>query len=392
MSSVVSRGERYKLKGALKKSGFNKWRLLFNGKSSSTGEERKFFIEFYVVNPALSPKESILGFKSKLKKNSEELQYLLAGTEAAQTASEEVLTTPSYVMVKAGSFGADGKHISNYYPSKYLKTNHTDTIVSINKGDEDTSILFTPELTRGIVKITYTQLNENPELLCSAGSMIWNLRFEKKITLNSEVKYKNYSWNALGTKTAFFGTVVYDGEEYSVDPESSLGYYDTDWGKDLLSTYFHMSSGEFVSQINGKQLPDSCFAVHGDFENNSVALTCKIGDEIVLFNPNSKKYFVNYECFEMPPDDDGVKLHWTLSLSDSKNVVDIDVFCSTDQMFVRDYECPSGGRKLLKVIGGGNGSGEIRYYHKVKKNLELIEHAQITKVLCEYGHVEYPEK
>ena len=51
----ICRNEKLQLKGSLKKNGFDRWRLVTNAVSSVSGEEKTFFIEFYAVNPALSP-------------------------------------------------------------------------------------------------------------------------------------------------------------------------------------------------------------------------------------------------------------------------------------------------------------------------------------------------
>ena len=53
--------------------------------------------------------------------------------------------------------------------------------------------------------------------------------------------------------------------------------------------------------------------------------------------------------------------------------------------FVRNIEYPEGGRKLMKLIAGGDGTGEIRLYKCLRKDLELIEHARIGNALCEFG-------
>ena len=65
--------ERYMLKGSLRKNGFDRWRLVTSGRDAENGEERVFFIEFYVVNPLLSPDECQLGFKSRVNNSEEEL-------------------------------------------------------------------------------------------------------------------------------------------------------------------------------------------------------------------------------------------------------------------------------------------------------------------------------
>ena len=84
---------------------------------------------------------------------------------------------------------------------------------------------------------------------------------------------------------------------------------------------------------------------------------------------------------------DGEKVHWSVSIHKGKMVIDIDLYCSGKDMFVRDYEMPQGKRCLLKILGG-NGTGEIRIYKKIRKNLELLEHANIYEAICEFGQVE----
>ena len=71
--------------------------------------------------------------------------------------------------------------------------------------------------------------------------------------------------------------------------------------------------------------------------------------------------------------------------------MDVDVFCLAKLMYVRSLELPEGERKVLKQLMGGNGTGEIRLYKRIKKNLELIEHAEIQTCLCEFGQLELPE-
>jgi hypothetical protein len=94
----------------------------------------------------------------------------------------------------------------------------------------------------------------------------------------------------------------------------------------------------------------------------------------------------------MPPDEEGGKLHWSVSADTKKWVIDIDIMCPVKELFVRNIELPEGGRKIMKQLVGGTGTGEIRLYHHVGKNLELIEDAHIADALCEFGQPEAPEK
>ena len=49
------------LKGKLAKRGYDWWWHSFTGVDEETGEEKAFFIEFFVCNPDLAEPEPVLG-------------------------------------------------------------------------------------------------------------------------------------------------------------------------------------------------------------------------------------------------------------------------------------------------------------------------------------------
>lgn len=390
-SKKISGNERYMLKGSLKKNGFDRWRLVTSGFNKMTGEERTFLIEFYVVNPALSPNDVVLGFKSRKAHSAADLQYALAGTQSATNMQVEKYVQPSFVMVKAAMLGLGGKQVNAYFPSSSLEIGKNDFIIKVAAGRDEECFLSDNEC-YGSVAVSVSKLNEMPELLSQAGSLSWNLKFKKQISFSPDYRGKTIHWSSFGARTVFEGKVVLDGEEYLVTPKKSYGYIDKNWGKDFSSPFFHLSASNFTSLINGKSLDYSCLAVQGVY-NEKLSVLASLEDNKIEFHADShKKYSINFECTEMPEDDDGVKLHWTVSVHDRKRVLDIDIFCNISEMFIRDYESPEGGRKLLKVLGGGTGTGEMRLYKKIKKNLELIEYVRIANCICEYGNIDLPEK
>ena len=387
---TVSRNERYMLRGALKKNGFDRWRLVTAGVDAVTGEERNFFIEFYVVNPGLSPDECVFGFKSRPAVSAEDLQYALAGTQAAQTLQSERFVQPSFVMVKAGLFAHGGKHINAYYPSSQLKSGHTDFILKVG-GEGRESCELTDSSTYGSVSISDAELAVHPEYLCQAGRISWNLHFEKLIGFTPDYRGKGIHWASFGARTDVEGKIVVDGREYVVTREKSFGYVDKNWGKSFTTPFFHLNASDFTSIINGKKLENSCMAVQGVYNNALSVLTSIEGRSVEFHADRHRKYSIKYECTEMPEDEDGIQLHWSVSVNDRKRVVDIDIFCNTEDMFVRDYESPEGGRRVLKVLGGGTGHGELKVYNRIKKNLDLIEYVRIANAVCEYGSLDTPE-
>ena len=74
--------------GGQAKCGYDWWWHSFTGRHAVTGEEKAFFIEFFVCNPASggdAPKFGRLG------------------------------ETPSYLMVKAGAWGEDGTQLHRFF-------------------------------------------------------------------------------------------------------------------------------------------------------------------------------------------------------------------------------------------------------------------------------------
>jgi len=386
----INHNERYMLRGALKKNGFDRWRLVTNGVNVVSGEELAFFIEFYVVNPAVSPEECVLGFKNRAAISEDDLHAALTGASGAADGSSEPLVKPSFAMVKAGVLRENGKQMNVYYPASQIQVGHTDLLFKVGT-DESNYCSLTTTSTYGTVNVSKMDLVEHPEILGQSGKMSWNLRYSKQIGFTPDYKGKKLNWSVSGAKTVFEGKIILDGEEYEVTSPRSNGYFDKSWGKELTSSFFHLSSSRLTSIINGKVLPDSCFVVQGVY-NDSLSVLVSLNGKNIEFNAKkAKRYELTYDLFEMPSDgEEESKFHWSVSASDKTYVVDVDCYCNTKTMFLRKYECPEGNRKVLCIAGSGSGTGELRLYRKIKKNLELIEHVRIANMLCEYGDIELP--
>lgn len=376
------RFDQYILRGRLRQSGFERWRYVFSAFSKSTGQERKFYIELYIVNPGLSPKTAVISQKSRLALSESELQYALAGTESAAHANDELDVRPSYALVKAGAFGAGGKQINKFHASSQMSFIKNSEIFRVGE------CLFGPKSLSGSVAVSTQDLRVRPELLCNVGSMDWDLKFEYQIESVPIYRKKSYCWLPIGMKTAFSGTVHLDNQEYVILPKSSEGYVDKCWGERPNSPYFHISSSKMTSIISGKAMNNSCFSLEGEFGGDLSASVMLDGERVPVENFSFfKRDSIIHDCSQLSNGDGGEKVHWTVSIHKGKMVIDIDLFCNGKDMFVRDYEMPQGKRCLLKILGG-KGNGEIRIYKKIGKNLELLEHANIYDAICEFGQTE----
>ena len=82
------------LHGPLAHHGYDWWWHSFTAQDAVTGEDKPFFIEFFVCNPALGGDEPVLG-------------QLPANRAAGKQ--------PSYLMVKAGTWGADHCQLHRFF-------------------------------------------------------------------------------------------------------------------------------------------------------------------------------------------------------------------------------------------------------------------------------------
>ena len=156
----------------------------------------------------------------------------------------------------------------------------------------------------------------------------------------------------------------------------------------MNSPYFHISSSKLMSIISGRQMQNSCFALEGEFDGKLCAMINLEGEKYTVQNRKIfKKDVIIHDCSQLVDSVEGEKVHWAVSIHKGKFVIDIDLYCKGGEMFVRDYEMPQGKRCLLKVLAG-TGNGEIRVYKKVRKNLELLEHANVSDAICEFGRSE----
>jgi tocopherol cyclase len=380
-------GRKIRLNNALKKNGAVWRRFIFRGIEAETGTERIFFVELEMLNPFLSPDKVILGFKEQIKISEEDFQYALAGTKAAYDLLSESFVDPSYIVVRAGTFGPNACQLCCYYPVKQTTGGFRGG--SIEAGE----CVFTDDRISGKISCSSSDIREHPEYLCNSGAISWDLRYEIQYSFPAVYVKKADMWIPIGARTVFAGTVTLDGHEYHVVSKTSSGYIDFSSGHTLPLPWIHMSSSSLTSLISGKTLFNSCFTVQGLYENH-LAMAVTLEDNSIVIKAKNSRHAVNplWECTQTPTDEDGEKLHWSVSADTKKWVVDIDIMCLTKELFVRNIELPEGGRKVMKQLVGGTGTGEIRLYHHVGKNLELIEDARITNALCEFGQLELPER
>ncbi|MCF0117359.1 MAG: hypothetical protein HUJ61_04835, partial [Bacilli bacterium] len=134
------------------KRGYDWWWHNFVGYNKKTGEERSFFIEYFIVNPGYKKDEPVFGQDSENKKNK---------------------IRPSYLMIKCGSWGKGKKQLHHFVGINKVEINDKPPFfVKADHFYADDKVL------KGSVKVE----KKHPDyMMCDDGTMSWNLKIEKVV-------------------------------------------------------------------------------------------------------------------------------------------------------------------------------------------------------------------
>ncbi|ORX63567.1 hypothetical protein BCR32DRAFT_298385 [Anaeromyces robustus] len=362
------RRNEYQLTRGQAKCGYDWWWHSFTGKNEITGEEKAFFIEFFLCNPSTGDEEPIFG---QLKENKEK------GIK------------PSYLMVKVGAWGEDHAQLHRFFGWNKIKI-HKKALYSI---EADNCYISETE-TKGSVKVSKDDVENHPEYMSDVGSMEWNLKIEKIIPFNvgyGASKLFRYLqlfemfWHVEGMKTLYEGEVIYNHKKYIITKENSYGYADKNWGKNFTSPWVWLSSNNLESKITGKKLENSVFDIGGGrpkigFISLPRKLLSAFYYEGQCFEFNFSKFWTNTRTkFNGYETED--KIIWYVEQKTWKNKVIVNVECLKKDMLLFNYEAPTGEKRHTRLWNGGNGTGTIKLYH----NGKLIDEIIAKNIGCEYG-------
>ncbi len=362
----------FMLNGKLARKGYDWWWHSFTGVDAETGEEKAFFIEFFVCNPELAEDEPVFG---QLHENAKRRKK------------------PSYLMVKAGCWGEDACQLHRFFP--WNETSITTGVpFSIIAGD----CYASEDKLAGSISISPEEAAAHPEWMCDSGEMSWELNVDKKIAFNvgygagSIMRALNafeMYWHAEGMKTHFSGTVTMNGRVYNVAPETCFGYADKNWGADFTSPWIWLSSNCMESRITGKKLENSVFDIGGGKPKVfGVSL-----DRILLgaFSYEGREFEFNFSKFWTKPKtlfrafETETEIVWHIEQSNRRYVMRTCIHCPKSEMLLINYEAPDGSKKHNRLWNGGTGKGRIKLFRKKGGSLELIDDIAVSHVGCEYG-------
>ena len=360
------------LHGPLAHLGYDWWWHSFTAQDAETGEDKPFFVEYFVCNPALAEDEPVLG---------------------QLPANREAKKRPSYLMVKAGCWGEDHCQLHRFFSLKKTRI-HGEAPYEVEAED-----CFASETAlRGSVKISEAEAAAHPEWMCDAGSMSWDLKLDKQIAFNvgygaskplRDAEAFAMYWHAEGMKTAFTGTVVCNGRKYVVTPERCYGYADKNWGRDFTSPWVWLSSNCLVSKKTGKPLQNSVFDIGGGRPKiYFLPLDRRL---LGVFYYEGKEYDFNFSKLhlmvktEFSFEEQADEVIWHVRQENYQAAMETEIRCRKKDMLLVNYEAPDGVKRHNRLWNGGNGWGTVKLYDKEDGQWKLMDEVEATHVGCEYG-------
>lgn len=348
-----------------------RWKHSFFGVQEETGKVRSFFIDFYMVNPALSSGRPVFGQHPYNKKNN---------------------IKPSYFCVKAGCYpdGAEpGLQLSTYYSVDDLFATPDPLVMKI--GD----CLYSEERLRGHVEVDPVSAGYS-FMMSDAGSMEWDLEVQKAVSCHSGLlgsklfellNALDAFWHGEGIKTFFRGTVSVNGEVYRVSPSDCHGYADKHWGHSFNHPWLSLSSSNLISEKTGQALRHSAFAVSGCCPR-------------FFFIPLRRKLLLqltytgeDYE-FGFTPSllsrcawktkSTNKRYIWHIKAQDKDITLKISGSCAKENMLRLKYESPDGILRKTPLLAGSGFAGTIEIYKKTDGSEKLVDTLRMENGYCEY--------
>ena len=366
------------LRGPLRSRGYDWWWHSFTAQDAETGEDKPFFIEFFLCNPALAADAPVLG-------------QLPANRKAGKR--------PSYLMVKAGAWGEDHCQLHRFFAWKDVAL-HADAPYRVEAAD----CLASETELRGSVSVAPEEALMHPEWMCDAGAMAWELTLDKQIAFNvgygaskpfRDAEAFAMYWHAEGMKTAYSGWVEYNGRRYVVTPEKCCGYADKNWGRDFTSPWVWLASSCLTSKQTGRPLSNSAFDIGGGrpkiyfvpLERRLLGAFCYEGKE---YDFNFSKLHLRVKtAFSFEEGRECVT--WRVRQENIRAAMETEIHCRKADMILVNYESPDGAKRHNRLWNGGNGWGTVRLYDKTDGALVPVDEIEARRVGCEYGEYDEPE-
>lgn len=363
----------YMLRGSLARRGYMRWWHSFIGICPETQESRTFFVEYFIVNPALGGDRPILGQLPYNKKHG---------------------MKPSYAMVKAGVFpnanGEGSKQLHAFFPISSMKA-AADPLY-IQMGD----CIYSENHIAGYVDVTGQEARHR-SFMSDAGYMEWDLEVHKAVACHTgPIANRLFSafnalesfWHGEGIRTFYRGNVTLNGVTYRVEPDDCYGYADKHWGRSFNRPLFQFASSHLLSARTGKELKHSALAIDGCCPRFlCFPLKHKLMIQLTYTGEDFEYNFARPGTFsrcKWKLKETNMRYIWRIMAQNKTSVIKISGSCMKEQMMPLLYESPDGIRSKRPLLASGAGIGKVEIYRRSRGGVQLIDTLTIDDAFCEY--------
>lgn len=363
----------YMLRGSMARRGYMRWWHSFIGICADTGESRTFFVEYFVINPALGGDQPILGQHPYYKKRG---------------------MKPSYAMLNVGVFpdanGENGSQLHAFYPISAMKVAANPLHIEIGE------CIYSENHIVGYVEVTKEEARHR-SYMSDDGYMEWDLEVHKAVACHtgaignrffSAINALESFWHAEGIRTFYRGNVTLNGVTYEVAPETCYGYADKHWGRSYNKPLLQFSSCHLLSTRTGKELKHSALAIDGccpkflcfPLKRRLMIQLTYTGED---FEYNFTKLGTFSRC-KWKVKETNMRYIWHIMAQNKTSVIKISGSCMKEQMMPLLYESPEGILSKRPLWAGGLGIGKIEIYRRFKGEVQLIDTLTVEDAFCEY--------
>lgn len=384
--------DRYMLTGPLSRKGYDWWWHSFTAVNRKTGEEKAFYIEFFIINPALGAgrTEPVLGQNPANRQNN---------------------LKPSYLMVNVGTWGTDHRQLHRFFPISDVSIAYGNEGFSVEADDCYLSETFT----RGSICCDGQQALD-PGYMCDEGDIIWDLTIKKITAFNvgygasrffRKINAFEMFWHAEGIKTEYQGIITYCGEAYDVIPERCFGYADKNWGSDFTSPWVWLSSCDIRSivYVQDDRTAEDHSPIPGDIEIPLEDTVLEVGGGqprifhipiprrlLMVLHYRGRDYEFNFSKFwtltrtKFDCREAEDEIVWNIRTQNLTYRMEIEAHCRKAEMLLINYESPDGERRHRRLWNGGTGHGTIIL--KERRSGKIIDKMVFYHAGCEWGEYE----
>ncbi|MDL2301447.1 hypothetical protein LJC58_03735 [Lachnospiraceae bacterium OttesenSCG-928-D06] len=369
MNKSDSTRNEYNTSFSLQKKGYQRWWHHFSGTDPISGDTRVFFIEYFLLNPALSHEEPILGQHPYNKKRG---------------------IRPSYIMMKVGVFGAFGKQLHNFYSGDKLQVAFHPFIMSFGEN------FYSENRITGWVEVDPEDARRK-SFMCDSGYMEWDLELYQEIACHTgflsdpffcRLHALDTFFHGNGIKTYFRGDVILDGVRYQVTADHCNGYSDKHFGRRFNAPWLQFASNCLISEGSSLPLKHTAFVVDGCCPR----FFCFPLKKRLLFQLTYKDQDYNFffsgflfrRRLKWMNKKTNKRFQLRLVAQDKDIMIKLSGSCIREDMLPLNYEDPDGKRKDSPVYGDGNGEGTLLIYQKTSDGKQLLDTLTIKNALFIY--------